>query len=44
MALTGLLLAVIVTTAGVSDNVIGTALLGQAATIHPILAKIWVDA
>ena len=35
----GLLLAVIVTAASVSDNVIGNALLDQATTTHPALAK-----
>jgi transposase len=40
----GLLLAVIVTAASVSDNVIGKDLLDQAATIHPTLTKTWVDA
>ncbi len=40
----GLLLAVVVTAASVSDNVIGNDLLDQATTIHPGLAKTWVDA
>jgi transposase len=40
----GLLLAVIVTAASVSDNVIGTHLLDQAKAVHPTLSKTWVDA
>jgi transposase len=40
----GLLLAVIVTAAGISDNVIGNALLDRATTTHPTLTKAWVDA
>lgn len=40
----GLLLAVIVTAASVSDNTIGAALLDEAAARHPALAKTWVDA
>jgi transposase len=40
----GLLLAVVVTAASVSDNAIGTYLLDQATTTHPTLAKTWVDA
>ena len=40
----GLLLAVVVTAASVSDNAIGTDLLDQATTTHPTLAKTWVDA
>jgi len=40
----GLLLAVIVTAASVSDNVIGNALLDQASATHPTLTKTWVDA
>jgi transposase len=40
----GLLLAVIVTAASVSDNVIGNDLLDQATTTHPTLTKTWVDA
>jgi transposase len=40
----GLLLAVVVTAASVSDNTIGTHLLDQATTRHPTLAKTWVDA
>ena len=40
----GLLLAVIVTAASVSDNAIGVDLLNQATTTYPTLAKVWVDA
>jgi transposase len=40
----GLLLAVIVTAASVSDNTIGAALLDRATTTYPTLAKTWVDA
>ena len=40
----GLLLAVIVTAASVSDNLIGMHLLEQATTTHPTLTKTWVDA
>jgi transposase len=40
----GLLLAVVVTAASVSDNLIGTHLLDQATTAHPTPAKTWVDA
>ncbi|GAA2500589.1 IS5 family transposase [Winogradskya humida] len=40
----GLLLAVIVTAASVSDNVIGNDLLDRATTLHPTLTKTWVDA
>ena len=40
----GLLLAVIVTAASISDNVIGNDLLDRAAAIHPTLTKTWVDA
>jgi transposase len=40
----GLLLAVIVTAASVSDNTIGTDLLDRATTTHPALSKTWVDA
>jgi len=40
----GLLLAVIVTAASVSDNTIGIDLLDRATTTHPTLAKTWVDA
>lgn len=39
----GLLLAVIVTAASVSDNTIGIHLLNQATAIHPTLTKTWVD-
>ncbi|WP_412750489.1 IS5 family transposase [Krasilnikovia sp. M28-CT-15] len=40
----GLLLAVLVTAASISDNAIGIDLLNQAATTHPTLTKTWVDA
>jgi transposase len=40
----GLLLAVIVAAASVSDNTIGTHLLDQATATHPSLTKTWVDA
>jgi transposase len=40
----GLLLAVIVTAASVSDNTIGLALLDRATDTYPTLAKAWVDA
>lgn len=40
----GLLLAVVVTAASVSDNAIGTDLLDGATTTYPTLAKTWVDA
>ncbi len=40
----GLLVAVIVTAASVSDNPIGAALLDEATARHPSLAKTWVDA
>lgn len=40
----GLLLAVVVTAASVSDNTIGAYLLDQATSVHPTLAKTWVDA
>jgi transposase len=40
----GLLLAVIVTAASASDNMIGNDLLDQATTTHPTLTKTWVDA
>ena len=40
----GLLLAIIVTAASVSDNTIGNALLDQATTDYPTLTKTWVDA
>ncbi len=39
----GLLLAVVVTAASVSDNLIGTQLLDRATTTYPTLAKTWVD-
>ena len=40
----GLLLAVIVAAASVSDNAIGNDLLDQATTAYPALTKAWVDA
>ncbi|MEV6638216.1 IS5 family transposase [Actinoplanes sp. NPDC051470] len=40
----GLLLAVIVTAASVSDNTIGSALLDRATDTYPTLTKAWVDA
>jgi transposase len=40
----GLLLAVIVTAASVSDNTIGAALLDEATARHPGITKTWVDA
>lgn len=40
----GLLLAVVVTAASLSDNTIGITLLDQAKDAHPTLAKTWVDA
>ncbi|WP_285691995.1 IS5 family transposase, partial [Actinoplanes sp. NBRC 103695] len=40
----GLLLAVIVTAASVSDNTIGTHLLDHATRTYPTLTKAWVDA
>ena len=40
----GLLLAVIVTAASVSDNLIGMDLLDRATAVHPTLTKTWVDA
>jgi transposase len=40
----GLLLAVIVVAASVTDNTIGNNLLDQAATAYPALTKTWVDA
>jgi transposase len=40
----GLLLAVIVTAASVSDNTIGLALLDRATDTYPTLTKAWVDA
>jgi transposase len=39
----GLLLAVLVTAAGVQDSVAGTRLLDQAAVGHPGIRKVWVD-
>jgi transposase len=39
----GLLLAVIVTAASVSDNTIGIDLLDHATTTYPTLTKAWVD-
>jgi transposase len=39
----GLLLAVLVTAASISDNAIGVHLLDQAKTSHPTLAKTWAD-
>ncbi|MFF3617504.1 IS5 family transposase [Streptomyces sp. NPDC002580] len=39
----GLLLAVLVTAAGVQDSTAGKTLLDQAAASHPGLRKIWVD-
>ncbi len=40
----GLLLAVIVTAASVSDNTIGLALLDRATDTYPTLTKAWIDA
>jgi hypothetical protein len=40
----GLLLAVVVTAASVSDNTIGTDLLDQATATYPTITKTWVDA
>jgi len=40
----GLLLAVIVVAASVSDNTVGTQLLDQAKTTYPTITKTWVDA
>lgn len=40
----GLLLAVIVAAASVSDNTFGVALLDQATGAYPTLSKAWVDA
>src|SRR3954449_1212845 len=40
----GLLLAVIVTAASVSDNMIGIGLLNRATATYPTLTKAWVDA
>lgn len=39
----GLLLAVLVTAAGVQDSTAGRTLLDQAAADHPGLRKVWVD-
>ncbi|WP_051820340.1 IS5/IS1182 family transposase [Streptomyces sp. NRRL S-920] len=39
----GLLLAVLVTAAGVQDSTAGRVLLDQAAADHPRLRKVWVD-
>ncbi|CAM5259801.1 Transposase OS=Streptomyces antimycoticus OX=68175 GN=SSPO_002070 PE=4 SV=1 [Streptomyces antimycoticus] len=39
----GLLLAVLVTAAGVQDSVAGAHLLEQVATDHPSIRKVWVD-
>ncbi|MGW7611875.1 IS5 family transposase [Streptomyces sp. NPDC054766] len=39
----GLLLAVLVTAAGVQDSTAGKTLLDQAAASHPGLRKVWVD-
>ncbi|MFE5731707.1 IS5 family transposase [Streptomyces sp. NPDC056528] len=39
----GLLLAVLVTAAGVQDSVAGTTLLDQVAIDHPRVRKVWVD-
>ncbi|MEU7584663.1 IS5 family transposase [Streptomyces sp. NPDC041068] len=39
----GLLLAVLVTAAGVQDSTAGRVLLDQAAVDHPGLRKVWVD-
>jgi transposase len=39
----GLILAVIVTAAGLSDNAIGTQLLDQTKNTYPTLSKVWVD-
>ncbi|MEU8789767.1 IS5 family transposase [Streptomyces sp. NPDC048643] len=39
----GLLLAVLVTAAGVQDSTAGETLLDQAAASHPGLRKVWVD-
>ncbi|WP_078987667.1 IS5 family transposase [Streptomyces sp. XY332] len=39
----GLLLAVLVTAAGVQDSAAGQTLLNQAAADHPDLRKVWVD-
>ncbi|MFI5476663.1 IS5 family transposase [Streptomyces cacaoi] len=39
----GLLLAVLVTGAGVQDSVAGTDLIDQVAAAHPTIRKVWVD-
>ena len=39
----GLLLAVLVTAAGVQDSAAGQTLLDQTAAAHPTIMKIWVD-
>ncbi len=39
----GLLLAVLVTAAGVQDSVAGTTLIDQVAATHPTIRKTWVD-
>ncbi|OKI46872.1 transposase [Streptomyces sp. TSRI0281] len=39
----GLLLAVLVTAAGVQDSAAGTALLDRVAADHPGIRKVWVD-
>ncbi|GHJ96914.1 hypothetical protein SNE510_64330 [Streptomyces sp. NE5-10] len=39
----GLLLAVLVTAAGVQDSVAGATLLDQVAADHPRVRKVWVD-
>lgn len=39
----GIVLAVIVTAASLSDNAVGTRLLNQTKTIHPTITKAWVD-
>ncbi|MBT2423795.1 IS5 family transposase [Streptomyces sp. ISL-22] len=39
----GLLIAVLVTAAGMQDSVVGTKLLDQVAADHPGIRKVWVD-
>jgi transposase len=39
----GLILAVVVTAASLSDNAIGALLLDHAKTTHPTITKVWVD-
>lgn len=39
----GLLLAVVVTAAGVQGSVAGTHLVNALATAHPTIRKVWVD-